>query len=89
MMTAVNDGDSGIRLFYTSTCFAEDVNVAGYAIYLDLQKSDEYAFDELGDGVYTTIIPIRKAGNSSSEKFGFLIKENGVPKKFETVLVVF
>lgn len=88
MITAVNDGGTSIRFFYASSGFAEGKDVTGYVIYLDLQKSDVFSFDSLGDGIYTVSIPIRRATKSASEKFGVVIKEDGTVVKFEIILLV-
>lgn len=89
MITAVNDGGSSIRLFYAATLFQEGLTVTGYAIYDDATKSAVVSFTDLDDGIYTATMPIVQTNKSASEKYGVLVKENGIPKEFEILLVVF
>ncbi len=88
MITVVNDGGSDFVLFYASSEFAEGLDVTGYVIYTDLQKSKEYEFSPLGDGIYASSISIRKTNKSASEKYGVVVKENGEVKEFDIVQIV-
>ena len=88
MVTIVNNGGTEFVLFYSSGGFKEDLDVTGYVIYTNLQKSAVFEFSELGDGIYAASIPIQKTVPASAEKYGVVIKENGSTKEFDIVQVV-
>lgn len=73
------------QIFYASAGFKEDLIVTGYVIYSDMTKSPIVNFDELGDGIYSGIFPFEKKSNNLIERYGLVMKENGVPKLFEIV----
>lgn len=76
------------RIFYQTHLFAEGVTVTGYLINPDTTTSLLHTFTEIGDGIYCLDVKIkRKEGFQDVDKFGIVIKENGVIKKFETIIV--
>ena len=81
-------GEDSFTLLYASVGFSVGLTVTGYVIYPDMEKSDEFAFDELGDGIYGVSIPYTNKRNWITDKYGIVVKENGVPKKFEIVDII-
>ena len=81
------DNKTEFRLLYSAAKFRTEKTVTGYFIYPDFSKSDVFTFDDLGDGVYSVIIPHNKQTNSNMDKYGLVIKENGTVKKVEIVYV--
>lgn len=76
------------RIFYQTNLFTEGVVVTGYLINPDTTTSVLHTFTELGDGIYCLDVSIkRRDGFQDVDKFGIVIKENGVTKKFETIIV--
>jgi len=73
------------QLFYASKGFQEGLIVTGYFIYSDLTKSDVQTFEELGDGIYSVFFPYVQKSNKKIERYGVVVKENGVTKLFEIV----
>lgn len=73
------------QVFYASSKFQEGLTVTGYIIYPDMTKSDVLEFDELGDGIYSGFFPFVKKSNNRIERYGVVMKENGVTKLFEIV----
>ena len=76
------------QVFYQSLNFQEGLTVTGYVIYPDLTKSDVLEFDELGDGIYSGLFPFEKKSNDRIEKYGTVMKENGVTKLFEIINLI-
>lgn len=76
------------QVFYASTSFQEELTITGYVIYPDMTKSDVLEFDELGDGVYSGLFPFEKKSNKRIEKYGLVMKEDGVTKLFEIIDLV-
>lgn len=76
------------RVFYQTTMFVEGIVVTGYLINPDKTTSLLHTFTEIGDGVYYLDLQIKRLeGFQDVDKFGIVIKENGVTKKFETIVV--
>uniref|UniRef100_A0A6M3JXG8 Uncharacterized protein n=1 Tax=viral metagenome TaxID=1070528 RepID=A0A6M3JXG8_9ZZZZ len=73
------------QIFYASAGFREGLTVTGYVIYQDMTKSDVVEFDELGDGIYSGIFPFEKKSNNLIERYGLVMKENGVTKLFKII----
>lgn len=84
----VRHHENVFQVFYASAGFKERLTVTGYVIYPDLTKSDVLEFDELGDGVYSGLFPFEKKSNNRIEKYGIVMKENGVTKLFEIIDLV-
>ena len=76
------------QIFYASVGFQEGLTITGYVIYPDLTKSDVLEFDELGDGIYSGLFPFEKKSNNRIEKYGVVMKEDGVTKLFEIIDLV-
>ncbi len=81
------DNRKKFRLLYSAGEFKDGLVVTGYFIYPDLQKSNVFTFDAVGDGVYSTEITHNKQTDSNMEKYGLVIKEDGVVKKFEIIQI--
>ena len=76
------------RIFYQTCLFVEGVVVTGYLINPDTTTSLLQTFTEIGDGVYYLDVQIKRLdGFQDVDKFGLVVKENGVTKKFETIVV--
>lgn len=75
------------QLLYSAEKFIVGITVTGYFIYPDLTKSDVFTFDEIGDGIYAISTTHHWKTDSNIEKYGLVIKENGVVKKFEIVQI--
>ena len=73
------------QVFYASKGFQESLTVTGYLIYSDLTKSAVQTFEELGDGIYSVLFPYTQKTNKRIERYGIVMKENGVTKLFEIV----
>lgn len=73
------------QIFYSSAGFRVGLTVTGYVIYPDMSKSDVLEFDEIGDGIYSGLFPFEKKSNKLVERYGLVMKENGVTKLFEIV----
>lgn len=73
------------QIFYAAASFQEGLTITGYVIYPDITKSDVLEFEELGDGIYSGLFPFVKKSNNRIEKYGLVMKENGVTKLFEIV----
>jgi hypothetical protein len=80
-------GEPKFRLFYSSKGFVEGLTVTGYFIYPNLTKSDVFTFDDQGDGIYTAEIDYTKETTLNREKWELVVKEDGVVRKSETVLI--
>ena len=76
------------QIFYASASFREGLTVTGYVIYSDMTKSDVLEFNELGDGIYSGLFPFEKKSNNLIERYGLVMKENGVTKLFEIVNLI-
>jgi len=76
------------QIFYASAGFKEGLTVTGYIIYPDMTKSNILEFDELGDGIYSGLFPFEKKSNNLIERYGLVMKENGVTKLFEIVNLI-
>ncbi|MCK4789704.1 MAG: hypothetical protein KAV87_38545, partial [Desulfobacteraceae bacterium] len=68
--------------------FQEGLTITGYVIYPDMTKSDVLEFDELGDGIYSGMFPFVKKSNNQIERYGLVMKENGVTKLFDIVNLI-
>ena len=84
----VRHHENVFQIFYASISFQEELTVTGYVIYPDMTKSDVLEFDELGDGIYSGLFPFEKKSNNRIEKYGLVMKENGVTKLFEIVNLI-
>lgn len=78
-------GKDTFQLLYASAGYVAELTVTGYLILPDLTKSVVVAFEELGDGIYTGLMPFTKVRNRRKERLGLVIKEDGVVKKFEII----
>jgi len=76
------------QVFYASKGFQEGLTVTGYVIYPDMTKSNILEFEELGDGIYSGLFPFEKKSNNLIERYGMVMKENGVTKLFEIVNLI-
>ena len=76
------------QIFYAATSFQEGLTVTGYMIYPDLTKSDVLEFEDLDDGIYSGLFPFVKKSNNRVEKYGLVMKEDGVTKLFEIVNLI-
>ena len=76
------------QIFYASVSFQEGLTITGYVIYPDMTKSEPLEFDELGDGIYSGLFPFEKKSNNRIEKYGIVMKEDGVTKLFEIIDLV-
>jgi len=76
------------QIFYASAGFLAGLAVTGYVIYSDMTKSDILEFEELGDGIYSGLFPFEKKSNKLIERYGVVMKENGVTKLFEIVNLI-
>ncbi len=76
------------QVFYQSLNFQEGLTVTGYLIYSDLSKSDVQTFEELGDGIYSVLFPYTQRSNKRIERYGLVMKENGVTRLFEIVNLI-
>jgi len=76
------------QIFYVSVGFQEGLTITGYVIYPDMTKSDMLEFDELGDGIYSGLFPFEKKSNNRIERYGLVMKENGVTKLFEIINLI-
>lgn len=85
MLISILIANDKFRLFYSTVNFVVGKTITGYLIYPNTEKSDVFTFDELGDGIYSVIATITKKTNPDrfKEKYGLVIKENGVVKYFE------
>jgi len=72
-------------LLYKAINFAVGLTVTGYFIYPNTQKSDVFNFVELGDGIYAAaaLKLLQVDSGDLMQKYGLVIKENGIVKKFE------
>jgi len=86
-ITILINNKKDIQLLYSARNFVTGLIVTGYFIYPDFQKSDVFTFDELGDGIYSVEIVHNRRTDSNTEKYGIVVKENGVVKKFEIILI--
>ncbi len=85
MINIYNNNDA---IFYQAVGFREEVAVTGFIIFPDMTKSLESSFTELGDGIYYLKVCLKGLkGYKDMDKFGVVIKENDVTKKFETIFV--
>lgn len=84
MVIVLNNGKI-FRLLYSAVDFTIGLTVTGYFIYPDKVKSSVFTFDDLGDGVYAIEITGTRESRQNTEKYGLVIKENGVVKKFEII----
>ena len=73
------------HLFYSSVNFTEGLVVSCYFIYPDLVKSEVFTFNDLGDGIYAAEITQVRKPDLNTEKYGIVVKEDGVVKKFDLV----
>ena len=80
--------ESVFQLFYASKDFQEGLIVTGYLIYSDLTKSDVQTSEELGDGIYSVLFPYIQKSNKRIERYGLVMKENGVTKLFEIINLI-
>lgn len=80
--------ENAFQLFYASTGFQEGLIVTGYVIYPDMTKSNTQEFDELGDGIYSGLFPFEKKSNNRIERYGIVMKENGIVKLFEIINLI-
>jgi len=80
--------ESVFQIFYVSKGFQEDLTVTGYLIYSDLTKSDVQTFEELGDGIYSMLFPYIQRSNKRTERYGLVVKENGVTKLFDIINLI-
>lgn len=76
------------QIFYAAVDFQEGLTVTGYVIYPDLTKSDVLEFEELGDGIYSGLFPFEKKSNKRIERYGLVMKENGMTKLFEIINLI-
>ena len=84
----INSSNEQERIFYQSKGFIEGIVVTGYLINPDTTTSLLHTFTEIGDGIYYLDISIKRLeGFQDVDKFGIVIKENGITKKFETIIV--
>ena len=86
-LTILIDNKEDFNLLYAAKQFADDVTVTGYFIYPDLQKSDIFSFDNIGDGIFSATVIHNRKTDSYVEKYGMVIKENGVVMKFEIIQI--
>ena len=84
-ISILRDNKDNFQLLYSSIQFATGLTVTGYLIYPDLTKSDPFTFNEEGDGIYSITITHSRKTNTNIEKYGLVIKEDGVVKKFEII----
>lgn len=68
--------------------FQTGLVVTGYLIFPSRSKSAEVGFDELGDGIYAGVFPYQRQTNKLHEKYGVVVKENGIPKSFGTIQMI-
>ena len=87
MFSIILNNETEFRLLYSGREFKDDLIVTGYFIYSDLSKSDVFTFDNLGDGIYAVEIKHTRKLVSNHEKYGLVLKENGIPKKFEIIQI--
>lgn len=88
MLTSIIiNNEPDFHLLYSAEDFKEGLIVTGYFIYPNLQKSDIFTFDSKGDGIYSVTITHNKQTDSNMEKYGLVVKENGVVKKFEIIQI--
>lgn len=85
--TILIDNKKEFRLLYSAVKFKAGKTVTGYFIYPNLAKSDVFTFDDIGDGVYAVTITHKKQTDSNMDKYGLVIKENGVVKQIEIVYI--
>lgn len=81
------DNKKDFCLLFSATKFKTGRTVTGYFIYPDLTKSDVFTFDEIGDGIYAITTTHHWKTDSNIEKYGLVIKENGIVKKFEIIQI--
>jgi len=85
--TIIIDNKTKFHLLYSAEEFKAGIVVTGYFIYPNLQKSPVFTFESLDDGIYSVEITHNKQTNSNMEKYGLVIKEDGVVKKFEIIQI--
>lgn len=83
--TVLINNEETYHLLYSSQKFVDGLTVTGYFIYPDMSKSDIFTFDPLGDGIYYVKLPHTRKTSLNVEKYGLVVKEDGVVKKFEMV----
>ena len=88
-ITVILNNKKNFHLFYSAEKFATGKTVTGYFIYPNLEKSDDFLFDDLGDGIYSAEIINNRTGISSREKYGIVVKEDGEVKKFEMIQIYY
>lgn len=76
------------QLLYSALGFVAGLAVTGYLIYPDRTKSDVVVFEDLGDGIYAGDFPYIRKTAELDEKYGVVIKENGVVKHFELIKMI-
>ena len=84
----VRHHENVFQIFYFAKNFQEGLTITGYVIYPDMTKSDVLEFDELGDGIYSGMFPFVKKSNNRIERYGIVMKENGVTKLFDIVNLI-
>lgn len=77
-----------IQLLYSAEKFTTGLNVTGYLIYPDLSKSSVLTFNELGDGIYVAMFPYTRKTTELDEKYGIVVKENGITKHFDFIKLI-
>jgi len=75
-------------MLYSTVGFCTGISVTGYLIFPNRTRSAEVTFVDLGDGIYAGDFPYQRQTNCLYEKYGVVIKENGVPRFFGTVQMI-
>lgn len=83
------NNEKNFHLLYSAEKFTTDLTITGYFIYPDLEKSAVFTFEEIGDGIYSSVIINNRKGRVNTEKYGIVIKENGEVKKFEVIQILY
>lgn len=86
-ISVILNNETEFHLLYSAEGFIKGLTVTGYFIYPNMQKSDVFTFDELGDGIYAVVINHTRELVSNTEKYGLVLKEDGIVKKFEIIRI--
>lgn len=83
-----NQGTGHFQLLYASRGFHESLDVTGYLIYPNTSKSNTETATEIGDGVYSLSFPYVRQTLEWEDKYGIVVKENGIVRLFGIIRMI-